>query len=111
MEVQEQTKGAVRVLKPRGPLVGSDAENFKKRATEASSESMGRVVVDASAVPYADSRGLEVLSELSDELSQSGLSLKVCATNETLREVLELTDLASKLEHYSDVNSAVRSFL
>lgn len=111
MEIQEQTKGAVKVLKPRGPLVGKDADQLKKTASEAASSSMGRVVIDASGIAYVDSRGLEVISDLSDELSQSGLSLKLSGTNETVREALELTELASQVEHYADVNSAVRSFL
>lgn len=111
MEFLEQTKGAVRVLKPRGPLVATDAEQFKKRATEAASACLGRLVVDASAIAYVDSRGLEVIADLSEELTQSGLSLKLCGTNETVREVLDLTELSNAVEHYADVNSAVRSFL
>lgn len=111
MEIQEQTKGAVKVLKPRGPLVGKDAEQLKKAASEASTASLGRIVIDASGIAYVDSRGLEVISDLSDELSQSGLSLKLSGTNETVREALELTELSSQVEHYSDVTSAVRSFL
>ena len=30
---------------------------------------------------------------------------------DTVREVLELTDLASHFEHFHDANTAVRSFL
>ena len=111
MEIAEQTKGAVTVLKPRGPLCGGDAESFKRRASEAAVSAMGRMVVDASAIPFVDSRGLEVLLDLSEQLGDSGQTLRLCAANETLREVLELTDLASMFEYYEDVNAAVRSFL
>jgi anti-sigma B factor antagonist len=111
MEIGEQTKGAVTVLRPRGPLCDADAENFKRRASEASVSAMGRVVIDASAIPYIDSRGLEVLVDLSEQLGESGQTLRLCAANETLREVLDLTDLSAMFEHYEDVNAAVRSFL
>jgi anti-sigma B factor antagonist len=111
MEVLEIIKGAVKVLRPRGPLVAGDAEQFKRIALEASSANLGRIVVDTSAVPYIDSRGLEVLAEVSDELSGSGLTLKLCGTNETVREVLDLTELSGLFEHYEDDNAAVRSFL
>jgi anti-sigma B factor antagonist len=111
MEILEQTQGAVRVLKPRGPLAAPDADDFKTRATVTATESLGRVLIDASAIPFADSRGLEVLAELSDELGQSGRSLKLCCATDTLREVLELTELAGLFEFYDDVNDAVRSFL
>ncbi len=111
MDIQEQTKGAVRVLKPRGPLSGPDAEEFKAKAGAIASETMGRVLIDASGVPFVDSRGLEVLLELSEQLGQSGQALKLCATTETVREVLDLTELSGQMEFYEDVNGAVRSFL
>src|SRR4029453_18979858 len=111
MEIAEQTKGAVRVLRPRGPLCQADAEQFKTRAAEVLTASMGRLVIDASAVPYVDSRGLEGLVGLSEELAESGQALKLCGANETVREVMDLTDLASLFEHYDEVNTAVRSFL
>jgi len=111
MEITDQTQGAVRVLKPRGPLAAPEAEEFKTRAAETASESLGRLLIDASGVPFVDSRGLEVLVELSEDLSQSGRALKLCSLNETVREVLELTDLAGLFEFYDDVNAGVRSFL
>jgi anti-anti-sigma factor len=111
MEIFDQTQGAVRVLKPRGPLSAQDAEDFKSRASGAATECLGRLLIDASGIPFADSRGLEVLAELSEELAQSGQALKLCCATETLREVLDLTDLAELFEFYDDVNAAVRSFL
>lgn len=111
MQISEQRQGAVTVLRPAGPLVAEDADVFKARLLEVRRASMGRFVVDASAVPFVDSRGLEVLVEVHDELARSGHSLKVCGVRETLREVLDLTEVASVLEHYEDAGSAVRSFL
>ena len=111
MEIQETRQGAVTVLKPCGALCGPDAEQFKAVVAEVMASSLGRFVVDASAIPLADSRGLEVLAEAADELGQSGQALRLCGTGETLREVLELTDLAACFEHYQDVGTAVRSFL
>jgi anti-sigma B factor antagonist len=99
------------VLKPRGALCQSDAEHFYRRAFETAGRNMGRLVIDASAVPFVDSRGLEVLVELGDELGRTGLALKLCGTTETVREVLDLTELASHFEFYEDVSTAVRSFL
>ena len=70
-----------------------------------------RVVVDLSAVPYLDSKGLEALVEVTEEMGRSGQALRMCGANKTVREVLELTDLASHFEHFQDANTAVRSFL
>lgn len=111
MEILEQRQGAVTVLKPQGPLCGPDAEQFLHRVQEVMGRSLGRFVVDCGAIAWVDSRGLEVLKETTEQLSEGGQALRLCGCNETVREVLELTDLSSQFEHYQDVGSAVRSFL
>jgi anti-anti-sigma factor len=111
VEIKEQKYGAVLVVRPEGPLKSDDAEAFKAHMTRALGESLGRCVIDASAIQFIDSKGLEALVEVNEAVSQTGFLLKLCGVNETIREVLELTQLASQFEQYPDLNSAVRSFL
>jgi anti-anti-sigma factor len=111
MEIREQRHGAVTVLKPIGPLVAADAPGFSDRVAKAVTRSLGRFVLDASALPFVDSAGLEALLRAAEELNENGQMLRLCAANETLREVLELTELASRFEYYQDVTDATRSFL
>lgn len=111
MQIDEARQGAVTVLKPQGPLGGGDVDAFASRVREVLGESLGRFVIDASGVPFLDSAGLEALVMAGEELAQSGLALKLCGVNETLREVMELTETAPLFEHYEDVQAAVRSFL
>ncbi|HLP84044.1 MAG TPA: STAS domain-containing protein [Phycisphaerales bacterium] len=111
MNIHEQRHGAVTVIKPEGPLTSGDAVIFRQRLGDVMQRSLGRLVVDASAVAFVDSQGLEVLADASDQLSSSGRVLRMCGTTETLREVLDVTGLSEKFEHYADVNTAVRSFL
>ena len=111
MEIHEINQGAVTVLKVIGPLTGEAAAEFKSRALEAARRNMGRVVVDASGVPFADSAGVECLADVTESLAEGGRSLKLCAPAATVREVLELTGWAEAFEFFDDVNSGVRSFL
>jgi anti-anti-sigma factor len=111
MEIQTQYRGAVLVVRPSGPLAGTDAETFKAAMEGFVRENLGRVVVDASALPYVDSKGLESLADMAAQLSRSGKGLKLCAANDTLRQVIDLTGLSAQFEHFEDANSAVRSFL
>lgn len=111
MDIQTQRQGAITVIRPQGPLLGADAEQVKTALIEASGASLGRVVLDMEAVAFVDSRGLEVLVEVTEEMSEGGQALKLCAANKTVREVLELTELAGLFEHFEDVGSAARSFL
>jgi anti-anti-sigma factor len=111
MEIQEQKQGAVTILKPMGALIEPEARLFKQQATETATKSLGRVVIDASAIAFLDSSGVEALVDLADQVSQSGRALKLCGANETVREVLELTGWTHAIEHFEDVNTGVRSFL
>jgi anti-anti-sigma factor len=111
MKIHEQLQGAVIVLKPEGPLVEGEAATVKQRLLTTLNATLGRFVVDMSAIPYVDSKGLEVLVEVTEEMGRSGQALRMCGANKTVREVLELTDLASLFEHFQDANTAVRSFL
>lgn len=106
-----QQRGAVLVVRPAGPLTAVEADTFKGRIRELIRENLGRVVIDASALPYVDSKGLESLADIAQELAHSGKGLKLCAVNATLQQVIELTGLAPQFEHFEDANSAVRSFL
>ena len=68
-------------------------------------------VLDAQAVPYLDSRGIEVLVEVGDEMSQTGQAMRICNENGTVRQALQLTGLAERFDHFEEVLAAVRSFL
>jgi anti-anti-sigma factor len=111
VELLTQQRGAVMIVRPVGPLTGAEADPFRCRVRELIRENLGRIVIDASAVPFVDSGGLESLADVAADLAQGGKGLKVCAANATLRQVLELTGLAPQFEHFDDANSAVRSFL
>ncbi len=93
MRITEQKQGAILILKPDGPLVQEDAKQLRDQLMQVLIGNHGRFVLDMSAASYADSLGLESLLDITDELARTGQSLKLCATNKTLREVLELTGL------------------
>jgi len=111
VEVLTQQRGAVTVVRVIGPLTGTDAETFKSKVRGVIRENLGRVVIDASSLHFVDSQGLESLADVADDLMRGGKGLKLCAANETLRQVIELTGLSPRFEHFDDANSAVRSFL
>jgi len=111
VRLTEQERGAVKVLRPEGPLRGDEAEEFKDRLVELADANGGRCVVDASAVQFVDSKGLEALVDANEHILQTGRPLKLCGVNEIVRQVLDLTELSSEFEYYANVNAAVRSFL
>ncbi|HMO24628.1 MAG TPA: STAS domain-containing protein [Tepidisphaeraceae bacterium] len=111
LSVLETQTGAIRVLRPTGALCEPDVAPFRQRMLEAVDKHLGRFVVDLSAVPFIDSKGLESLVDATQALSQLGQSLRLCAVGKTVREVMELTGIAEQFEIYDDSHGAVRSFL
>ncbi len=111
MQIDTELNGGVRVLRPHGPLVRAEAEEFQTRLRQTRGTSRGRFVVDMTDLHFVDSAGLEALLDLADEANAAALSLKLANTNETVREVLDLTGMTEHFEMFADVHSAVRSFL
>lgn len=110
MQIDLQQQAAVTVLSPKGPLLGSDAGTLRDSIREALRDNVGRVVLDVSKVPYTDSKGLEMIHELGTELVEQGRVFKLAGANETIREVLALTEVGAHCELFDDVGTAVRSY-
>ncbi|MCW5755628.1 MAG: STAS domain-containing protein [Phycisphaeraceae bacterium] len=111
MRIDEQVRGAVTFLRPDGAIAQQDSTVFRRALMQAVRRSMGRCVVDASAVPFMDSAALESLLDATDELAVAGRVLRLCGLNETVRECLELTGISGRFDIYADGVSAARSFL
>lgn len=111
MQIEQSSHGAVTVLKPRGSIALDEADTFKATLLDSVRIAMGRCVVDLSATGFIDSRGLEALVDVGEELSSRGQSLRICGISSTIAEVFELTGVAPHLDRYDSVQSAVRSFL
>ncbi|MCA9274083.1 MAG: STAS domain-containing protein [Phycisphaerales bacterium] len=110
MNIDTQQQAAVTVLTPRGPLLAGDAKEVRAAVKDAIASNHGRVVLDISKVPYTDSHGLEMITEIGTELVNTGRVFKLAGANETMREVLALTEVGALCEQFDDVTTAVRSF-
>ncbi len=109
MQIQEVQQNGAMILSPVGAMSGDDADTVKDRVASllGGPQPPSGWVLNVARVSGIDSRGLEVLEEISGLLSKVGHSLKLCGANKTLREVLALTDLTSLFEHFEDVTAAV----
>ncbi len=109
MNIEEQRHGKVTVLRPQGPVIGTDVDQLGDHITKVLDGNCRAMVLDASRMTFVDSRGLETLVDATEELIQRGQVLRLAGASETLKEVLELTELASLFEQYDDTDAAVRS--
>jgi anti-anti-sigma factor len=111
VEIRTQQHGAVKAIVPQGAICQGDAAAFENEVARELQSNMGRCVVDLSATPFVDSQGLEAMLNLTERLGDAGRLLKLCGVGDTVREILNVTDLADQFELYEDVGAAVRSFL
>lgn len=107
--VETTSRGPVTVVAVTGPLADETTEQARSQTQRAIEQSVGRVVLDAAGIPYADSLGIEMLLDTADSLDAIGQSLRLASAGETLREILDLTGVSNRVEFYTDVTQAVRS--
>ncbi len=109
MNIEQQQYGEVMVLKPQGPVIGTEVDQLAGRIAKVLEGNCRAIVLDMSRVAFVDSRGLETLVDTTEQLIRSGKVLKLAGANGTLKEVLELTELASLFEQFDDAEAAVGS--
>ncbi len=110
MKIDSKLVGTVEVFTPHGPLVDEDAEELIAMMKEKLEAPNPRFLVALREVPYLDSRGIEGLVDVADELQCRGGRLRLAAVTQTCREVLELTAQAQRFEFFDEEQDAVRSF-
>ena len=107
MKIDERFEGDVTIIRPQGPVAGSDAENLRARLARLVSERPPRLILDATKVSFMDSLALETIAETAEQLIRTGEALKLVGVNDVLHEVLELTELAPLFEDYEDLSSCL----
>ena len=111
MTFDQQSIGAVTVLRPIGPIASAeDADQFQEQSANLVRSSLGRFVLDATELSYVDSSGLEALVDLAEELNAFGQALKICSMGETLAETIRVTQTTGSFEPFGQVQEAVRSY-
>ena len=101
MKIDQEHYEDMTMVIPQDSLVGDDAQQLGEVLASVLGENPQDLMIDVSKVAQIDSKGLEVLVDATEQLIRSGRALKLVAADETLREILELTELASLFE-YSD---------
>lgn len=109
MRIEQMDHGSVRVLLPFGPITEDEVASL--RHTVENCPRGQRFVLSLREVPYLDSRGIELMVDLADEMVRGGSRLRLAEVNETCREIFELTDVIAEFDIYDTIDDAVRSFL
>ncbi len=97
----------VSILKIDGALSRVNVDEFRRMATEAMADDARDFVVDFSGCMSIDSAGLEALTWLNRECEERLGMAKLCALDEDMRKILELTRLDKQLDVLETLDDAM----
>jgi len=100
----------VRVVVPRGNLLGEEAEALRRRLGEALASDVCQVVVDLRPVRYVSARALGVLGAHLGELRRRGGDLKLLGCRPGVRQLFELCGLGALFEFLEAEDEIPASF-
>ncbi|MFW6108340.1 MAG: STAS domain-containing protein [bacterium] len=92
------TTTGVRVVVPRGNLLGEEVETLRRRLGEALIADVGQVVVDMRPVRYASARALGILVAHLKELRYRGGDLRLLGCRPSVRELFDLCGIGPLFE-------------
>jgi len=107
MKIEEERHGNVVILRPHGPVAGSDVEQFRVHLARVLGGGSTGLVVDLARVQYLDSQALEALVAAVEKCLRAHGTLRLCGADETVREVLALTGLDSFFQQFASVEAAL----
>jgi len=110
MKVNIQDYGNVTVVELQGELDGDVAELFQNTITDIIAQHKTCIVLDMSGLGFIDSQGLELLLWSHDYCNENKRELRLAGLDENCMRILEITQLESEFEHYSELAEAVKSF-
>ena len=103
--------GAVDVVGSDDRITADKIDELKDELERRNHLGQPRVVLDMQRAALVDSTALEMLLDVQDQYQWKGGALKLANVNALCEEILRVTGVDSRFEVYSDVGSAVRSFV
>jgi len=108
--MQEEKHGDVLICFPEREIGITNAEQLKQAFDDAVNRNEKKLLVDFSAVSYIDSSGLTMLIEMYQRLKKTGGSLRLCAMNNKIKNIIEITSLDNFFEIFDTQESALKDF-
>ncbi|MBI9082262.1 MAG: STAS domain-containing protein [Desulfobacterales bacterium] len=99
------------VVSPRMPLIQANCGHFESVFKSLLEKNSSHLILDLKAVPFMDSKGLEWLIELDNDVKSKGRHLKLVGLNDLCRDILMATRLINVLQVYDDLHGAVKDSL
>ena len=101
--------GSKNVLTPKGSISYQNIDVLKTMFNECLGNNKTEIILDCKAVSFIDSKALEFILGMHDELKKQGGILKIININEICRDIFIATRLINVFHIYDDIHKAIRS--
>jgi anti-sigma B factor antagonist len=109
MEISQRTEGEAKILEVEGRLDSNTAPEFEETLFQAIRNGSRKVVIDCGALAYISSAGLRVILKAAKDMKRSEGRLVLCALQDYVREVFEISGFDSFLPIVPSVDDAMKS--
>ena len=92
------------------PISSVTCEELREVLLPQISHGQPKIVIDLQRIPLIDSKGLELLVDISDHCQARGGSLHLAAPNALCSDILRITGVATRVSVYEDLQEAIRSY-
>ena len=110
LKIETHQADGVTVLSCQGRIVFGDEATALRESLKRTLGSTRQVVLNLSGVSYIDSGGLGTLVGVYSSARGSGADIKLTGLGQRLRDVLQITKLATVFEVYDNEQQAIAAF-
>jgi len=107
MELTEEQRSGVTVVTACGRLDGASSDVFAERLGRLIAGTRPRLVVDFAEVNFVSSAGLRAVLILMKKVKAAGGAFALCAVQDPVREVLDITGLTGMIDIHPELSSAL----
>lgn len=106
LEIKSAKAESVTIISPAGRIDSATAKTFEEAVLSLLDAGSNKVVVDLSALQYVSSIGLRVFLAAAKKANSLGGALTTCAAQPGVREVFEISGIASAFGMHAGVDEA-----
>lgn len=110
MDIEVTRSGTATVVAPNGDLDMAVADIVRRSLMDLVDKKLVRIVIDLGRVSYVDSSGLGAMVASMKHARSAGGDIKLCALQDDVRAVFEMTRLIKVMETYGSRQEAVDSW-
>ncbi|RJQ48356.1 MAG: anti-sigma factor antagonist [Desulfobacteraceae bacterium] len=104
-------KGGSRTIIPlKDALTYQNCAALETAFEEAIQNNRSEIILDCKALTFIDSKVLELLVRMHEDLKKSGGALRMIGLNDVCRDILTATRLINFLNIYKDIHGAIRKW-